>query len=96
MSESTLPSSFEESIRSLYADRYVSSKWSKLRYLVIQTYVLHQILVAGITILLYDILLTLNDELQIIWMRKKTLPHIAYLVNRYGVLFLDMFLVYSE
>lgn len=39
----------------------------------------------GFTILIYDLLLTLGDEVQYIWRRPVTNVKVLYLILRYGV-----------
>ncbi|KAL5495944.1 hypothetical protein ACEPAI_1408 [Sanghuangporus weigelae] len=47
---------------------------------------------SGFTVLLYDIALTLGEEVEIIWSSGRwTILKIAYLLNRYGASFLAMF-----
>jgi len=40
---------------------------------------------AGLVVLLYDHLLTFDQELQLIWRAKTTLPKLLFLFNRYTV-----------
>ncbi|KAF8151795.1 hypothetical protein B0H34DRAFT_801470 [Crassisporium funariophilum] len=40
---------------------------------------------AGLTLLLYDHILSLDDELNLIWRAKQSIPKISFLLVRYGV-----------
>ena len=53
-----------------------------------------RLIVAGFTVLLYDISLTFENELQSVWnSRRNILVKFLYLMNRYGTLAYTLFYV---
>lgn len=55
------------------------------------------IIVAGVTVLFYDVLLTLAQEVQYVWSKGRwTFPKIAYIINRYGMCSLSLFFLDSQ
>ncbi|ETW76533.1 hypothetical protein HETIRDRAFT_480662, partial [Heterobasidion irregulare TC 32-1] len=49
---------------------------------------------AGLVALLYDHLLTINDEIELIWRARNTLPKTLFLINRYLVPILMLVTIY--
>ena len=51
---------------------------------------------AGLVALLYDHLLTINDEIELVWRARNTLPKTLFLINRYLVPLLMLVTIYRE
>lgn len=80
----------------LFAVRYLSSE---LPFDNIYSYALlkRDSIVAGYTVLLYDILLTFCDEIRYVWHESHLpLTRLAYVVNRYGMVCLAMLYLFSK
>ena len=72
---------------------------SQASRLVEQTPLLFTIvfIVAGYTVLTYDILLTIGVEIQYVWLERQFLfSKLAYGINRYGMVCLSMLYLFSE
>lgn len=52
--------------------------------------------VSGVAILIFDIILTLDVEVKLIWNEKGTLSKFAYLINRYAMCAMSLYYVSSE
>lgn len=52
--------------------------------------------VSGVAILIFDIILTLDVEVKLIWNGKGTTSKFAYLINRYAMCAMSLYYVASE
>ena len=53
--------------------------------------------VSGAVLLAFDILLTLDEEVKLVWRPKRlSVPKIAYILNRYGILAVHIYYIYGE